>query len=106
MIRLSFGIVVGRGRSPLRVLIVGLMYRELRERESDAFLVEGFIDHAVHVEHYVPVVTAFSPYAYLDVYAAGRKRTQSDERSRCLEDSFISSDNAFQYGFHPFVVFS
>lgn len=82
------------------------MNSELREREADTFLVEGGVDNAVHIEHDIPVVGSLGPYTYLDVNAAGRQRSETDERGRSLQDTFVGCNDAFQYGFDAFVIFS
>ena len=87
-------------------LVFCLVYRQLRERESDAFLVEGVIHDFVHVEIYVPVVFGLGPDAYFDIHAAGRQGSQSDERSRGGQDTGVCRNDAFQYGFYFLKVFS
>ena len=55
-----------------KTLIVPLMDGELRERKSDTFFVEYFVNDSVHVVVHVPVVARLGPGPHGDVYAAGR----------------------------------
>ena len=51
--------------------ILCLMYRQLRERETDSFLVEYSINGLVHIKINSPVITALHPNTDNEVHAAG-----------------------------------
>ena len=65
------------------------MYLYLRERESDALLVELRIDSLVRVEEDIPVIGGFCPNSKNEVHTTVRQFFHGDERSRVLHDALI-----------------
>ena len=83
MMQLPFCIIFLPYSDSLSILC--LMYRQLRERETDSFLVEYSINGLVHIKINSPVITALHPNTDNYVHAAGIQSMQGHKRFRSIQ---------------------
>ena len=80
------------------------MHRQLWERETDTFGIEGRIDRLIRIEENTPVIRTFHPCTDHHIDTAVGQGTQGNERSRIIQYTGILCQDGFDNSFHLFVI--